>query len=110
MPPSVVESHETRLREIVSQIVKAVRPLRVILFGSAARGEASPDSDLDFLVVVPAGTHRRRTAQALYLAVSNAGVPFDLVVATTEDLARYGDDSGLVYRTALEEGITLYAA
>jgi uncharacterized protein len=86
--------------KIVHAIVEEVRPRRVILFGSAARGEARESSDID----------RRQTARRLYRTVSGAGVPFDLVIATEGDLARYGDRVGLVYRTALAEGRVLYAA
>ena len=96
--------------KIVQAIVDEVRPRRVILFGSAARGEARENSDIDLLVVVPDGAHRRETARRLYRSVSGAGIPFDLVVATEGDLARYGDRIGLVYRTALAEGRVLYAA
>jgi predicted nucleotidyltransferase len=53
------------LDRLVKQIVEAVHPLRTILFGSAARGEMGPDSDLDFLVVVPEGTHRLDAAEYL---------------------------------------------
>jgi predicted nucleotidyltransferase len=98
------------IQKIVKAIVEEVHPRRVILFGSAARGEALESSDIDLLVVIPDGAHRRRTARRLYQAVSGAVVPFDLVVATEGDLARYGDRIGLVYRTALAEGRVLYAA
>jgi len=98
------------IQKIVHAIVEEVHPRRVILFGSAARGEARKSSDIDLLVVVSDGSHRRKTARRLYQAVSGAGVPFDLVIATEGDLARYGDRIGLVYRTALAEGRVLYAA
>jgi len=39
--------------EITRRLVEFYRPLRIYLFGSVARGDAGPDSDLDFLVVVP---------------------------------------------------------
>lgn len=54
------------IEELVRRIVEFVHPLRIILFGSAARGEMGPDSDFDVLVVMPDGTHRRRTAQEIY--------------------------------------------
>jgi uncharacterized protein len=46
----------------------------------AARGEMGPDSDLDFLVVMPEGTHRRRTAQRLYRELVGSRQPFDVLV------------------------------
>lgn len=95
---------------LVRQIVAAVRPLRIVLFGSAARGEMGPDSDLDLLVIMPDGTHRRKTAQHLYRTVGGLGHPFDLVVATTSDLRKHEDTIGLVYRDALHDGREVYAA
>jgi len=95
---------------LVRSIVEAVNPRRIILFGSAARGEIGPDSDIDVLVVMPEGTHRRRTAQFLYEHVKGLGVPFDVLVATTEDLQRHKDNIGLVYHYALQEGREIYAA
>ena len=49
---------EATLRQIVERIVESVQPEKIILFGSAARGEMGPDSDVD-LLVVKAGVHRR---------------------------------------------------
>ncbi len=98
------------LDSLVQQIVAQAQPLRIVLFGSAARGDARADSDLDLLIVMPTGTHRRQTAQQLYCNLNGMGRPFDLVVATEEDLATHGDNPGLVYRSALAEGRILYAA
>lgn len=44
---------ERKIEQMVLQIVKRFDPERIILFGSAARGEAGPDSDVDLLVVMP---------------------------------------------------------
>ncbi len=95
---------------LVRQIVEAVHPLRILLFGSAARGEAGPSSDLDLLIVMPDGVHRRKTAQELYRKIRDAGVAFDILVATPTDLEKHRDNLGLIYRTILEEGREVYAA
>lgn len=95
---------------LVSRIVEAVHPLQILVFGSAARGEARPDSDIDVLVVMPEGTHRRRTAQFLYRQVGGLGVPFDITVATPSDLRKHRDNVGLIYHTILKEGRQVYAA
>ena len=39
--------------QLVERIVEVVNPLKIILFGSAARGEMGPDSDVDVLVSCP---------------------------------------------------------
>ncbi|MHB1295353.1 MAG: nucleotidyltransferase domain-containing protein [Anaerolineae bacterium] len=105
-----MESEQQILDEIVARIVAEVRPQRIILFGSRARGEAAPESDIDLLIVVPEGTHRRHVAQRIYRNLLGITVPFDIVVATPSDLAKYGDNPVLIYSDVLAEGKTLYAA
>lgn len=96
------------LSHLVGEIVEAVHPLQIILFGSGARGEMMPGSDLDFLVVMPEGTHRRRTARYLYRRVNGLRQPFDVIVATPADLERHRDTPGLVYARILQEGKQVY--
>ena len=96
--------------QLVRGIVEAVEPLKIILFGSAVRGVVGPDSDIDVLVVMPEGTHRRRTAQFLYRQIRGLGVPFDILVATPDDLEKHKNHIGLIYRTVLQEGKEVYAA
>jgi predicted nucleotidyltransferase len=105
-----MQDHGEKIDELVRQIVEAVHPLRIILFGSAVRGEVGPDSDVDVLVVMPEGTHRRHTAQHLYLEIKGIVFPFDILVATPGDLEKHRHNPGLIYKTILEEGKTLYAA
>ena len=105
-----METSAETIDEAVRAIVDAVHPLRIILFGSAVRGEIHEHSDLDFLVVMPKDTHRRRTAQAIYRQIIGLSCPVDIVVATEEDLVTYGDTLGLVFYPALHEGKTVYAA
>ena len=99
-----------QFQELVDRIVDAVNPFRIILFGSAARGEMGPDSDVDILVVMPEGTHRRRTAQLLHTKFFGIPYAVDVIVATPDDLTKYGKTNGLIYREILEEGIELYGA
>lgn len=98
------------IERLVSLIVAEAHPVRVILFGSAARGDMTPDSDADLLVVMPDGTHRLHTMPRLYAHVRGVSVPFDPLVATTTDREAHGDALGLIYRDALREGRELYAA
>jgi predicted nucleotidyltransferase len=97
------------LDELVRRIVEAVQPLEIILFGSAARGEMTSDSDIDLLVVMPEGTHKRHTAGFIRSRLYGLGVPVDIVVATPSTLEMYGRSIGLIYLPALEEGKHLYA-
>src|SRR5437899_3276543 len=99
---------EETVQEVVRRIVEAVQPEKIILFGSAARGDMGPDSDLD-LLVVKAGADRRATARAARRALIGLGVPKDIVVVTPEDIERHKDNRGLVIYPALREGKVLYA-
>jgi predicted nucleotidyltransferase len=95
------------LNEVICRIVEMAHPERIILFGSAARGERGPDSDLD-LLVVKSGVHRRRLAHAIYRNLIGVGFPVDVVVVTPEDIERYQDAPGLIIEPALREGKVVY--
>ena len=95
---------------IIDRIVREISPLQIVLFGSKARGDDRVGSDVDLLVVMPSGTHRRRTARRVYRSLIGIETPVDLVVVTQEDVEMYADHPGLIIRLALAEGRTLYAA
>jgi predicted nucleotidyltransferase len=95
------------LDEIVRRIVAVADPDRIILLGSAARGEMGRHSDLDLLVVKSGGVHRRKLAQEIYMSLLGVGHPVDVVV-TPEDIERYRDAIGLVVEPAVREGRVVY--
>jgi predicted nucleotidyltransferase len=98
------------IESLVQNVVEAVHPLKIILFGSYARGKANPESDIDVLVVMPEGIHCRRTAQLLYRQIKGLGIPFDILVSTPTALEKHKDNIGLIYRTVLKEGREIYAS
>lgn len=97
------------LNEIIRRIAETADPLKIILFGSAERGEMGPNSDLDVLVVMPSGIHRRNTARAIYRNLIGVGFAVDIVVVTEEDIERYKNNIGMIIKPALEQGRLLYA-
>ena len=105
-----MDRNQKDIDQLVKSVVEAVQPLKIILFGSAARGDATADSDFDLLVVMPDGVHRRKTARYLYKHLGDTGVAVDILVATMDDLERHKDNIGLIYRTVLKEGKEVYAA
>ena len=105
-----VEPDRELLDTVVKRIVEIARPLRIILFGSAAEGRMGPDSDLDIVVVVRDGVHRRHTAQAIYKSLSGLGIPKDIIVITESDVRKYSDNPSLVIYPALKRGKELYRA
>lgn len=96
------------LDEIISRIVSVADPDKIILFGSSARGEMKPNSDLDLLVVKSEPVHRRRLSQAIYMNLFGVGRAVDIIVATPEDIERYGNTHALVLKPALQEGKVIY--
>lgn len=98
---------DSKLSKIVSRIVEVAEPEKIILFGSAARGEMNSESDLD-LLVIKSGVHRRKLAQEIYMNLFGIGQPVDVVVVRPEDIERYGDSHPLVIKGALEEGKVIY--
>jgi predicted nucleotidyltransferase len=98
------------LDEAVRRILKVVKPRRIILFGSAARGTMGPDSDLDLLIVMPDGAHRRKASVEIYKALRGIGVPKDVIVVTEQDVTAYRYNPSLVLKPALDEGKELYAS
>jgi len=98
------------LAQIVQRIVETVHPLRIILFGSAARGDSGPHSDLDFLIVMPDGIHRRQTARRIFRKLCGMGFAKDVIVVTEEDVRRLKDNPSMIVMPALQEGKELYRA
>ena len=100
---------ETQIVERMKEhIVRRFDPLRVVLFGSHARGDAGPDSDVDFLVVLPEVWNKRQAAIEIRRALSGFHTPKDIIVTSPEEISRRGDLIGSILRPALREGRILY--
>ncbi len=93
---------------MVERIVANFHPLRIILFGSQARGEAGQYSDVDLLVVFAEDVDRRYMAIEIHRVLSDLPVFKDIIVTTLDEIARRGDLIGTVLRPALREGKTIY--
>ena len=99
----------TNLDKIIKRVVEVANPEKVILFGSAARNEAGPDSDID-LLVVKSNVHRRKLAQNIYMNLLDIDQAVDVVVVSPEDVDKYRHSHGLILEPALRDGIEVYAA
>ena len=97
------------VEDVVRRIVEVAQPEKIILFGSAARGEMSRHSDLDILVVKWGADHWGLSGR-IRRALRGVNAAVDLVVATPENIERYKDSHPLVYKPALREGRVVYDA
>jgi len=97
--------------EVLRRLIAAYRPQKVYLFGSAARGDAGPDSDYDIMVVVPDDAppelHRSRAA---YVALWGTGVASDVLVWTASQFDSRLHLAASLPATVIREGRLLHAA
>ncbi|HZU06920.1 MAG TPA: nucleotidyltransferase domain-containing protein [Chloroflexota bacterium] len=106
--PAVADAQDPVLNLAVGRIVERFRPLRIILFGSRARGEAGQWSDIDLLVVLPELRDKRQTTVEILRALSDLPIAKDIVVTSPAEIERRGRVVGSVLRAALREGKVIY--
>jgi len=108
----MAEVSDDVLQGMVDEIVREVDPDAIVLFGSWARGHAGADSDLDLLIVEPEPftphRSRRRELQRVRRALSRFRVPKDLLVYSSDEVARWRRSAGHVIGRAFREGRVLY--
>lgn len=97
------------LNEVVKRLVTLATPLKIILFGSNARGETHPDSDLDLLIVKKEVAEQYDEALRLDRALRDLMLPLDLVVVSEAQFKRYQGVPGTIYYRSVQEGQVLYA-
>ena len=100
--------HQT-LDDIIQRVVEVAQPEKIILFGSAARGEMGPNSDVDLLVIKDTEDVRGLAAR-IYRQLRGIRVAVDAVVVAPTHVERYKDSHALVIKPALREGTVVYEA
>jgi predicted nucleotidyltransferase len=95
-------------RAFVRRILKVVRPQKIILFGSRARGDSNPHSDYDILVVAPSRLPRWERTPKIYKALAGLGVPKDVVWWTPKEIKEWRSVESHFITTAIQEGKILY--
>ncbi len=99
---------EKEIENITTQIVQKYGPEKIILFGSAARGEVGPDSDADFLVIksrTPCyGSDRIRELSGLI----DRDIPVDFLVYRPEEFKKRLEMGDPFLKAILKEGKVVY--
>ncbi len=103
---------ENTVKEITKAIINTVKPAKVILFGSYARGNAGTDSDLDFLVIEdlpfgPGGS-RRKESTMLWEILASFSVAKDILVYSSDEVSMWQNTRNHIIARALREGRVLY--
>ena len=107
--PALQRITPSLIRRMVKRIVRQFDPEQVILFGSQARGDAGPDSDVDLLVVMPVKGNRLEKEVEIRGVLHEFLVPMDIIVTTLEDFAWRKNHVGTIEWPAAKEGKVLYA-
>ena len=104
---------KTGSRELISQMVRRIvrrfNPDQIILFGSHARGNPGPDSDVDLLIVMPVKGSRRAKAIEIGVALHDIRMAKDIIVTTPESFEWRREIVGTIERIAAREGKVLHA-
>lgn len=96
------------IREMVRRLVREFDPDRIILFGSHARGDAGPDSDVDLLVILPFTGSKFDKMLQMRGVLHSIPVPLDVFAVTPEEVERRRNIVGTLVYPAIHEGKVLY--
>ncbi len=100
-----------QLQDAISRLVEAYRPQAIWLFGSQARGDASPDSDYDLMVIVDDNADRQhRKSELAYRVLRSLGRAIDVAVWRRSAFQEQARSVTSLPATILSEGILVYAA
>jgi uncharacterized protein len=100
---------ESKIQEAVKVLAEVAKPKQIILFGSYARGDATEDSDVDFLVIKDKVDRYRHEISTLQKALLPLDLPNDVMIASARAVNEWGHltGSGALY-WALKEGRVVY--
>ena len=101
---------DSLVREIVQRLLGVARPDRIILFGSAATGPMTRDSDIDLLVVAPAPSNTLDERVRLYKALRGLGFPFDVFIIGSDRFEETKNIFGGIAYPANKYGRVIYEA
>jgi predicted nucleotidyltransferase len=100
----------TLLDKIVDRIVSKFSPEKVIIFGSAARGAAGADSDVDILIIMDTELSYYRRSGPIRAAMRGIPVATDMLVLTPEEYKELKDDESSFASEISKTGVVAYEA
>ena len=99
----------SEIRAFAERIVHYFQPERIILYGSYARGDPTPDSDVDLLVVLPFEGKPWRMATEIRRRIRSP-FPMDLLARTPEQVRHRLARGDSFLREVTHQGMVLYEA
>lgn len=101
---------EQTVQEIVRRILSVAKPDKIILFGSAATGQMTRDSDVDLLIVEPDTSNQREEYIRVSRALRDLRYPFDVLFINTQWFEDSKDVVGGIAYPASKYGKVIYDA
>jgi predicted nucleotidyltransferase len=101
---------DEQLESFADRILEIVGPMKIVLFGSYASGEATEDSDVDILLVCDSDKPKHRRIQEIRRALRPLPFPVDILVYTPEEIRRYENEEGTFVHHVLTTGRVMHAA
>lgn len=105
----ITSEASTEITKVVEQIVEALHPQKVIMFGSHVSGEVTPDSDLDLLVIMETDLPFAERHRQVSRAVRPRPMPLDIIVRTPREIQESLRRVDPFMHEVLEKGFVLYA-
>ena len=99
------------LPKAIKRIVAELKPEKIILFGSYAYGNPTPDSDVDLLVVIETNGRNKETYRAISKLLYPRQFPVDIIVKTpreVDEALKGGVDNAFFIRDIVKKGKVLY--
>lgn len=105
----VKKTYQSELQKIV-ETLKLGRPEKIILFGSAAKGDFKEGSDIDLLIIKNSSLDKIRRAVEIEKSLSDRRLPIDILVYTPSEIEESLKIRGSFAENILKNGKVLYEA
>ena len=99
---------EEQIRSITAQIIDKYQPEKIILFGSSARGDLNPDSDVDLLIIKRETPHYGAERIRELSRIIERNIPVDFLVYRPEEFEKRVEMGDPFLKAIVEEGKVLY--
>jgi predicted nucleotidyltransferase len=94
--------------QVVRQLVAALSPRQVILYGSYVHGRPTPDSDLDFLVISDSAEPNYRQSQNARKVIGHVDIPVDVFVLPRQEFDETKNVIGGLAYVPAKYGVVVY--